>query len=84
MFLLKLVLDDGSVEESFEGVEQLELSNDGVAVVEALGEDGGESSLEFLDSLSELEEVVVELSLLNIHDVVVDLGKIFHGLVELN
>jgi hypothetical protein len=39
VLLLKLVLNDGSVEKALEGIEELELSNNGVGVIEALGKD---------------------------------------------
>jgi hypothetical protein len=39
VLLLKFVLDDGSVKKSFERVKKLELSNDSIAVIEALGQD---------------------------------------------
>lgn len=70
VLLFKLILDDWSVKKSLKGVKELELTNDRVGVIETLGENGSESSLELLDVLSELEEVVIEVSLLNVHDVV--------------
>ena len=82
MLLLKLVLDVWSVEKSLKGVQELELSNDGVAVIETLSQDGGESSLQLLDALSELEEVIVKLSSLNIHDVIFDLHEFLDSLFE--
>ena len=48
-----------------------------------MGQDRSDSSLEFLDSLSELVEVVVELSSLNVHDVVSDSGELVLCLGEL-
>jgi hypothetical protein len=39
LLALEFVLDDRAVEESFEGVKKLKLADDGVAVVEGLGED---------------------------------------------
>ena len=83
VLLFELILDDWSVEESLEGVKELELTNDGVGVIETLSEDGSESSLELLDSLSELEEVIVEVPLLDVHDLVLDLAEIFNSLIEL-
>ena len=83
VLLFKLILDDWSVKKSLEGVKELELTNDGVGVIETLGQDGSESSLELLDSLSELEEVVVEVSLLDVHDVVRDGHEVFNSLGEL-
>ena len=83
VLLFKLILDDWSVKKSLEGVKELELTNNGVGVIETLGEDGSESSLELLDSLSELEEVVVEVSLLDVHDVVRDGHEVFNSLGEL-
>ena len=83
VLLLKLVLDDWSVKKSLEGVKELELTNNGVGVIETLGEDGSESSLELLDSLSEREEVLVEVSLLDVHDVVLDGRELVNSLGEL-
>lgn len=45
VLLFKLILDDWSVEKSLEGVKELELTNDGVGVIETLGKDGSKSSL---------------------------------------
>jgi len=70
VLLLELILDDWAVEEALERVEELELSNQSVAVIEALGQGRGESPLELLDSLPELVEVVIETPLGDIHDVV--------------
>lgn len=84
MLLLELILDDGSVEETIEGVQKLELANDGIAVIETLGENGSKSSLEFLDALAELVEVVIEGSLFNVHDVVGDLHELLDGNIELS
>jgi len=36
VLLFKLILDDGTVKETLERVEKLELANDGVRVVKAL------------------------------------------------
>ena len=41
LLALKFILDDRSVEQTLEGVEHLEFADDGVAVVEGLGEHGG-------------------------------------------
>ena len=70
MFLLEFVLDDRTVEESLEGVEELEAAVDGVAVVEALGDDRGETTLELLDLGSELIEVIVEGLDFDVHDII--------------
>jgi hypothetical protein len=83
VFLLKLILDDGSVKKSFEGIEELEFTNDGIAVIETLGEDRSESSLEFLNALSELVEVIIESSLFNVHDIILNLHESFNGRIEL-
>mmetsp|Transcript_20734 Transcript_20734/g.31851 ORF Transcript_20734/g.31851 Transcript_20734/m.31851 type:complete len:572 (-) Transcript_20734:732-2447(-) len=83
VLLLELVLDDGAVKQSLEGVQQLELADDGVTVIETLGQDGGQTSLELLDSLAELEEVVVELALFDVHDVVLHGRELVDGLLEL-
>jgi hypothetical protein len=83
VLLLKFILDDGSVEKSFEGIKKLEFSNDGVAIIETLGEDGSESSLKFLNALSELVEVIIESSLFDVHDVVFNLHEVLNGSSEL-
>ena len=83
MLLFKLILDDGTVKETLERVEKLELANDGVRVVKALSENRGQPSLEFLNAVAELVEVVIELALLNVHDVIADSHKIFNSLIEL-
>lgn len=84
MLLLKLILDDWSVQETLEGVKELELSNDGVRVIETLSKDGSDSSLELLNSLSELVEVIVEFSLLDVHDIIWDTGELLNSLGELS
>ena len=75
-------MDDLASEETLETLEKLELTDESIAVIEGLGEDGGESALELLDSLAELEEVVSELLHLDVHDVVVDEHKGLDGLSE--
>lgn len=40
VLLFELILDDWSVKKSLEGVKELELTNNGVGVIETLGEDG--------------------------------------------
>jgi hypothetical protein len=83
MLLLKFILDNWSVEKTFKGIKELELSGNGVTIVKALSEDGGESSLEFFDSLSEFVEVVIKLSFLDVHDIILHLHELHHGFVEL-
>jgi hypothetical protein len=83
VLLLKFILNDGSVEKSLEGIKKLEFSNDGVAIIETLGEDGSESSLKFLNALSELVEVIIESSLFDVHDVVFNLHEVLNGSSEL-
>lgn len=82
MFLLKLVLNDSSVQEILERVKKLEFTNDGVAVVETLCQDGGNSSFELLSSLLEFVEVVLEFSLFNVHDIVSDRGELILSIGE--
>jgi hypothetical protein len=36
VFLFKLILNDGTVEETLEGVQEFELSYNGIRVIEAL------------------------------------------------
>lgn len=72
MFFFKFILDDGSIEEALEAVQQLKSSVDGVAIVESLGDDRGQSSFELLDLGSKLVEVVIEFFFVNVHDVVFD------------
>jgi hypothetical protein len=40
VLLFKFILNVWSVEKSLERVQELELANDGVAVIETLGQDG--------------------------------------------
>lgn len=83
MFLLKFILNDWSVKESFKRVKKLELSNNSVRIIKALGKDGSETALKFLDSVAEFVEVIIKLTLFNVHDVVVDLHELFDGFVKL-
>ena len=83
MLLFELILDDWTVEKGGERVKKLEFPNDGVAIIEALGQDGGDSPLKLLDSLFELVEVVLELSLFDIHDIVGNGGELGLGISEL-
>ena len=69
---LELVLDERTLEERVERVEQLEARVDVHAVVEGLREDGAEAALELLDLVAEGVEVVVEGLPLHLHDVVGD------------
>ena len=82
MLFLKLILNDRTVKKAFKGVEELELADDGIGVVKALGEDGSETSLKFLDAVAELVEVVIELALLNVHNVIADSHEFFNSFVE--
>ena len=83
MLAFEFILDDRSVEQAFEGIKQLEFADDGVAVVERLGQHGGKSSLELPDALAEVEEVVIKFSLLDVHDVVLNGHEILNGFAEL-
>ena len=71
------------MEKSFKSVQKFEFTNDGITVIKTLGENGGKSSLELLDSLSELVEVIIKLSLLNIHDIICNLAEFFDSYLEL-
>jgi hypothetical protein len=57
---------------------------DGVAVVEPLGDHRRESTFKFFDLASELVEIVIELLVLNIHDIVVKSLELIHSLLELH
>lgn len=83
LLALKLVLDDGPVKETLEGVEHLELTDDGIAVVKRLGKDRGETAFKLLDALAELKEVVVELTLLDVKNVVLNEHEIVDSLSKL-
>jgi len=78
LLALKLILDDGAVKETLKGVEELELANNSVAVVEGLSQHGGETALQLLDALAEVEEIVVEFASLNVHDVIVNLHEVLN------
>lgn len=82
MFLLKLVLNDRSVQEILERVKKLEFTDDGVAVVKTLCQDGGNSSFELLNSLLEFVEVIIEFSLFNVHNIVSDRGELSLSFLE--
>lgn len=77
MFLLKLILNYWSREKWLKSIQKLEFSGNGVRIIKTLSQDRGNSSFEFLDSLSKFVEIIVELSLLNIHDIIFD----FHELI---
>lgn len=80
MLLLQLVLDDWPVKQPFEAVEDFESPVNCVVVVEALGDDRGQTTLKLLNFGSELIEVVVKVLCSDVHDVVV----VFDGLKCLN
>jgi len=82
VLLFQLILNIWSVEETFERVQKLELSDDGVAIIETLGQDGGETSLKLLNLLTELVEVVLELSPLDVHDIILNLHELIDSLLE--
>lgn len=82
LLLFKLVVDDLSLEEAIEAFQKLEFADKSVTVVERLGKNGGKTSLLLLGALSELEEIVSELLLLNVHDVVVNEHELLDGLSE--
>ena len=82
VFLFELILDDLSVEETFKSVKQFEFTDDGIAVIKGLSENGGKSALEFLNALTELEEVVIELVDLDVHNVEADFHELVNSQVE--
>jgi hypothetical protein len=48
-----------------------------------LGKNRSESSLELLNSVTELKEIIIELALFNIHNVIADVHEFFNSFVEL-
>ena len=83
VLLFKLILDNLTGKKSIKAVKELEFADNGIRVIERLSQDRGKSALELLDALAELEEVVVETALLNLHDVVVDGHEFLNSGVEL-
>lgn len=83
MLALKLILDDWSVKEALKRVKHLEFTDDSVTVVERLSEHGSKTALKLLNTLAELEEVVVELTLLDVENVVLDEHEVINSLGEL-
>ncbi len=65
-------MNDFSGKEAFEAFKELEFAHKGVTVIKGRSQHRGQPTLEALDVLAELEEVVGELFLLNFHDVIID------------
>lgn len=82
MFLFKFVLDDRSVQKSFERIEQFESTMNGVAIIESLSDHGSQSSFQLFDLRSELVKIVIELLVLNVHNVVIQGLELVHSLLE--
>jgi len=55
-----------------------------VTVIETLGNDGGKSSFQFFNLGSKLVEIIIELFVLDIHDIVIQSLKLVHSLFELD
>jgi len=70
LLLLKLILDDWSFKKSIKGIKKLEFSGNSITIIETLCKNRGKSSLKLLNSLSELVEVIIKGSVLNVHDIV--------------
>jgi hypothetical protein len=84
LFLLELIMDNLSLQKAVKALKKLEFADESVTVIERLGKNGGKTSLLLLSALSELEEVVSELFLLNVHHIVVDEHELLNSLSELS
>ena len=82
MFLLEFILDNGSVEDALEAVEQFEFTHYGIIVIKALSDNAGKSSLELFDLSSKDKEVLVELLLVDVHCVVGKGSEVFNSFLE--
>ena len=82
VLLLELVKDVRAVQQTLETIQQLEPSEDGIAVIETLGEDGGKPTLELLDLVPELIEIAIEPLLVDVHDLVFNSLEALNGLLE--
>ena len=80
---LQLVLDMVALEHAFKAVQQLESTDDGRHIVEALRQDGGNTTLQLLDAEPELVEVVVETLRVDVQDVVLDGLELLHRRLEI-
>jgi len=72
MFLFEFILNDGTIQESFKGVKELESAVHGVTVIKSLGDDSSQSSFEFLDFGSEGQEIGIKRFGRNIHNIVMN------------
>ena len=82
MFLLKLISDDWTGEQSFEVIKQFEPSIDGIIIIESLSNYWSQSALKFLNLWLELVEVIIELFLSYVHDIIGHTGEISHGFLK--
>lgn len=82
MFLFKFVLNDRSIQKSFERIEQFESAMNGVTIIESLSNHRSESSLQLFDLRSELIKIVIELFVLNVHNVVIQGLELVHSFLE--
>merc|ERR1719506_3295588 len=80
---LELVLQDRALQQALEVVEQLQALLHRVEILEAVRQHRRQAAVQLLHRAAELEEVVVELLLLDVHDVVRDLLEAVHGGLEL-
>lgn len=76
-------MNDGTIEDAFEAVQQFEFAHDGVVVVETLSHHWGQSSLQLLYFASKHQEVLVELLLVDVHGVVGEGSEVLHCFFEL-
>jgi hypothetical protein len=82
VLFLEFILDNRTVKETFEGIQQFETAVDGVAVVEALSDHRGQTTFKFLDFGAEFVEIVIELLDFDIHDIVVERLELIHRFLE--
>lgn len=82
MLFLKFILNDGSVENAFETVEELEFAHDGIVIVKALSDNWGKSPLKFFNFCSKDKEVLIKLFLINIHSVIREGSKVLNSFFE--
>ena len=83
MLSLKLILNNWSLQQNLETVEQLKAIVESLHVIEALRDHTGESPLQLFHFVPELEEILFKFLLLNIHDVVLQILEYFSGDHEL-
>jgi len=82
VFLLKLISDDWTGEQSFEVIKQFEPSIDGIIIIESLSNYRSQSALKFLDFGAELVEIIIELLFSYVHDIVGHTGECGNSLFK--